>query len=145
VPATNGTIPEAPDGGHSSQVGTLFEPDLAPADDEPPEPVDAGPTAADVPVPGPAPEPPAADEVAVVLLAPTVVTDVVPGSVTAPYGLARAAPASPEGPVPAMPEVCAAAGCASVAAINSTMYVVLTTKPSGVLPKDAALLGSLRS
>jgi hypothetical protein len=148
VPVTNGAIPEAPEGGHSSQAGTLFEPAVAPADDEPREPDDAGPAVADGPVPGPAPEAPVPDEVAVVLLGPVAVTDgviVLPGSVTAPYGLVRAIPARPEVPVPATLEVCAAAVCASAAAIKSRMYVVLTTKPSGVLPKDAALLGSLIS
>jgi hypothetical protein len=145
VPVTNGAIPEAPDGGHSSQAGTLFEPAVAPAADEPREPDDAGPAVAAVPVAEPAPGAPVPDEVAVVVPGAAAVTDLVPGSVTAPYGLARAVPATPEVPVPAMLEVCAAAGCASAAAIKSRMYVVLTTKPSGVLPKDAALVGSLIS
>jgi hypothetical protein len=37
VPVKNGSIPEAPDGGHSSQAGTLPEPPAVAADD-PPEP-----------------------------------------------------------------------------------------------------------
>jgi len=51
----------------------------------------------DEPAPAPIPEPPAGEGLAEVLVAAAVVDDVaaVPGNVTAPYGFARAAPATP--------------------------------------------------
>jgi hypothetical protein len=84
VPVKNGAIPDAPEGGHSSQAGTVFELAAVPRADEPPE---ATP-----------PETPAGR-----LLEPAApFNDVaVPGNVTAPEGFV--------GPVPAMPEVWAAA------------------------------------
>lgn len=110
VPVKNGAIPDAPEGGHSSQAGTL--PDLpAGADDDPSEPDCPDDDAADVvdraetaptPAPGVAPavEPTGA---AAALEGAAVVA----GNLTAPYGVARL--------LPAMPEVWAAAGSASTA------------------------------
>jgi hypothetical protein len=37
VPVKNGCIPEAPEGGHSSQPGTLLEVTAAPVPDDPPD------------------------------------------------------------------------------------------------------------
>jgi len=72
------------------------------------------PAAADAPDPPPAPlpEPPAEEVLAVELLCPAapLVGVVVPGNVTAPYGLARLVPAVP----PVVAVVCAAAGPASM-------------------------------
>jgi hypothetical protein len=92
VPVTNGANPEAPEGGHNSQAGTLFEPAVAPVaakplDPDRPDDDDAG--VAEAPAGG--------------LFDPAAPTDgvVIPGKVTAPYGFAT--------PAPTVPEICAKA------------------------------------
>jgi hypothetical protein len=106
VPVKSGAIPAAPEGGQSTQDGTLLgraevlgaeEPlDLDCADDALAAVVDP---AEAPPTPEPTPTETAADE----LLEPAPPFDgvVVPGNVTAPYGFVR--------PMPAVPEVWAAA------------------------------------
>lgn len=83
MPVTNGAIPAAPEGGQSSQSGTLSELERAAvpvADDRP----DAGEAAgADAPGPAPAPLPGVAAE----LLGAVAAVDgaaALPGNVTAP-------------------------------------------------------------
>jgi hypothetical protein len=108
VPVTNGAIPVAPGGGQSSQAGTLLETGCAavpPADDR----LETGEAAgADLAGPAPVARPPAEEAFVVELLSPRAAADgvVIPGNVTAPYGLARR--------VPAMPEVWAEAGAAKL-------------------------------
>ena len=97
MPVTNGAIPIAPEGGQSSQSGTLFERAAVPAADAR---LDAGEAAgADAPGPAPAalPEPPTGAVIAAELLGAVRAVDggVVPGNATAPYGFARVAPATP--------------------------------------------------
>jgi hypothetical protein len=101
VPVTNGAIPVAPGGGHSSQAGTLLELVAAPTAEAPADPERPDDGAADKtgragmaaprdPTPGetPAaelPEPPETVEGAAV----------VAGNRTAPYGFASEMPAAP--------------------------------------------------
>ena len=110
VPVKNGAVPEAPEGGHKSQAGTL--PELpAVADDDPPEPDcldealaadEFGPATTVAP---PADEGPGAEPTGA---APALEgAAVIAGNLTAPYGVARL--------LPATPEVWAAAGSASTA------------------------------
>ena len=115
VPAKNGATPEAPEGAHSSQSGTLVELGLAavPTDDDPAEP-DVG--AAEVVDRGemmPAPEPTPRETPAGEVLDPAAAFDgvAVPGNVTAPYGFVR--------PLPAMLEVWAGAGPPSTTENNN--------------------------
>jgi hypothetical protein len=101
VPVTKGAIPVAPEGGQSSQAGTLFEFAAVPAVDDRLEPGVADEAAvADVlgPAPDPAEEPVAEEELAAAVLGAAATVDdvaVVPGNVTAPYGFARVVPAVP--------------------------------------------------
>jgi len=98
VPVTNGAIPVAPEGAHSSQDGTLFEPVAVPVAADPPDPCRADePAVADALDPAPVPEPPAGAGAVVELLCPATAVDsvVARGRVTAPYGLARLVPATP--------------------------------------------------
>jgi hypothetical protein len=107
VPATKAPNPDAPGGGHNSQSGAVAE--AAPedlVDEEAPAEPDAAPRveAADPPV-AVAPPVVAVEEVAVGLVG----VGVVVGNLTAPYGVARLLPATPE----VVAAVCAAAGAAS--------------------------------
>jgi len=116
LPVTNGAIPVAPEGGQSSQAGTLFELErvAVPAAADPPEAGEAA--GADVPAPAPAPDPPLEEVLAAELLGAVAAVDgatVVPGNVTAPYGFASV--------VPAMPEVWAAAAPARTTENNNAM------------------------
>jgi hypothetical protein len=101
VPVRNGARPEAPEGGHSSQAGTVPEPAGAPAPADPPEPDWPDPdwpgadwledvTAADpLDRTEAAAEPPPEEAPAVEAADPeAVVEDTVPvgGKLTAPYG-----------------------------------------------------------
>jgi hypothetical protein len=106
VPVKSGAIPDAPEGGQSSQDGTLLERAAVPGAEEPPDPdcPDDGPAEVVDPAEAtPPPEPTPTETPAVELLEPAAPFDgvVVPGNVTAPYGFVR--------PMPAMPEVWAAA------------------------------------
>jgi hypothetical protein len=97
VPVKNGAMPEAPEGGHSNQAGTLFE--LAAADDPPELGGADGAAAADVLGAAAAPGPPEEEGAAAVLLGAAAAVDgatIAPGNVTAPYGFARVVPAIPE-------------------------------------------------
>jgi hypothetical protein len=101
VPVKNGAIPEAPEGGQSSQDGTLPKRAAVPGAEEPPDPdcPDDGPAAVvDGAEATPAPEPTPTETPAGELLEPAAPFDrvVVPGNVTAPYGFVRPMPATPE-------------------------------------------------
>jgi hypothetical protein len=87
VPVTNGSIPGAPDGGHSSHAGTLLEGAPVAAPDDPPEEDDVDPLlpealdpvpAAPPPDPEPVAEPPDVNPVAGVLVAAAVEVAEVP-------------------------------------------------------------------
>jgi len=100
VPVRNGANPEAPEGGHNSQAGTLFEPAVAPVAAKPLDPLcpgddDAGVAGGAETAP---PDPPVAEVPAGGTFDPPAAPDgvVIPGNVTAPYGFARLAPAVPE-------------------------------------------------
>jgi len=100
VPVTNGAIPVAPEGGQSSQAGTLFEFAGGPAVDDPLEPSVADEAALALlgPAPDPAEEPLAEEGLATAVLGAAAAVDnvaLVPGNVTAPYGFARVVPAVP--------------------------------------------------
>jgi hypothetical protein len=100
VPVTNAAIPVAPEGGQSSQAGTLFEFAAVPAVDDPPERGVADEAAVAVlgPAPDPAEEPLAEEGLATAVPGAAAAVDdvaVVPGNVTAPYGFARVVPAVP--------------------------------------------------
>jgi hypothetical protein len=115
VPVTNGAIPVAPEGGQSSQAGTLFELErvVVPAAADPPE---AGEADVPGPAPAPVPEPPPEEVLAAELLGAVAAVDggtVVPGNVTAPYGFASV--------VPEMPGVWAAAGSARTTDNNNAI------------------------
>jgi hypothetical protein len=115
VPVTNGAIPVSPEGGHSSQSGTLFEFErpFVPAVDERPEAGAAAGAEAPGPAPAPLPKPPAEAALAAELLGvAAAVAGVVaaPRNVTAPYGFATVVPAIP----PVVAVVCAAAGAARI-------------------------------
>src|SRR5215475_1857388 len=97
-------MPDAPEGAHSSQVGTLLGGAVAIADDEPldPDRPDEGATeVAGSAGTRPRPEPALTETPAAGPVDPAAALDVVvvPGNVTAPGGPVRA--------VPALPEVCA--------------------------------------
>jgi hypothetical protein len=64
VPVTNGSIPGAPDGGHSSHAGTLLEGAAVAAPDDPPEGVALDPLLPTALDPVPAPPPPDPEPVA---------------------------------------------------------------------------------
>jgi hypothetical protein len=118
VPVKNGAIPEDPEGEHSSQSGTLFERAAVPGADEPPDPDcpdDGAAEVVDRAETTPTPEPTPAETPAGELLEPAAPFDgvVVPGNVTAPEGFV--------GPVPAMPEVWAAAASPSKTENSNTM------------------------
>lgn len=122
VPAKNGTIPDAPEGEHSSQFGTLFELAAVPGADEPPHPDcpdDGTAEGVDRAETTPPPEPTPGETPARELLDPAAAFDgvLVPGNVTAPYGFVR--------PVPAMLEIWAAAGP------PSTMESLAILTPAG--------------
>ena len=115
MPVTNGAIPVAPEGGHSSQSGTLFEFErpFVPAVDDRPEADEAAGAETPGPTPAPLPKPPAEAALAAELLAvAAAVAGVVaaPRNVTAPYGFATVVPAIP----PVVAVVCAAAGAARI-------------------------------
>ena len=100
VPVTNGAIPVAPEGGQSSQAGTLFELGAGPAVDDPlaPGAADEAVMAVLRPTPDAAEEPLAEEGFATAVLGAAAAVDdvaVVPGNVTAPYGFARVVPAVP--------------------------------------------------
>ena len=118
VPVTNGAIPVAPEGGQSSQAGTLFELERAavPAAADPPEAGEAATVGVPGPAPAPVPEPPPEEVLAAKLFGAIAAVDgatVVPGNVTPPYGFACV--------VPAMPEVWAAAAPARTTENNNAM------------------------
>ena len=100
MPVRNGANPEAPEGGHISQAGTLFEPAVAPVAAKPLDPDCPGDD--DARVAGGAetapPDPPVAEVPAGGTFDPAAPPDgaVIPGNVTAPYGFVRLAPAVPE-------------------------------------------------
>jgi hypothetical protein len=105
VPVRNGANPEAPEGAHNSQAGTLFEPAVAPVTAEPfdldcPGDDDAGVAGGAETAPL---DPPAAEVPAGGTFDPAAAPDggEIPGNVTAPYGFAR--------PAPPVPEICAKA------------------------------------
>ena len=115
MPVTNGAIPVAPEGGHSSQSGTLFEFErpFVPAVDDRPEAGEAAGAEAPGPASAPLPKPPAEAALAAELLAvAAAVAGVVaaPRNVTAPYGFATVVPATP----PVVAVVCAAPGAARI-------------------------------
>ena len=97
VPVTNGAIPVAPEGGQSSQAGTLFEFAAVPAVDDPREPGVADEAAVEAlgPAPDPAEEPLAEEGLATAVLGAAAAVADVPGNVIAPYGFARVMPAVP--------------------------------------------------
>jgi len=64
VPVTNGSIPGAPDGGHSSHAGTLLEGAVVAALDDPPGEDDVDPLPPDALDPVPAAPPPDPEPVA---------------------------------------------------------------------------------
>lgn len=116
MPVRNGANPEAPEGGHNSQAGTLFEPAVAPVADEPfdrdcPGDDDAGVAGGAETAP---PDPPVAEVPAGGTFEPAAAPDgvVIPGNVTAPYGFARLAPA--------VPEICAKAELLSTTETSNT-------------------------
>jgi len=122
VPVTNGAIPVAPEGGQSSQSGTLFEVERAsvPAADDRPDAGEAVVAEAPGPVPPPIPEPPPEEIPAVGLLCPAAAVagaGAIPRNVTAPYGFASVVPATP----PVVAVVCAAAGAARVSEIRNAV------------------------
>lgn len=130
VPVKNGAIPEAPDGEHNSQAGTLFELAAVPGADEPPDPDCPGDGAAEVverAEPTPTPELTPAETPVGELFEPAAPFDgvVVPGNVTAPYGFVR--------PVPAMPEVWAAADSPSTTENSNVMQSCLAVNPRSPL------------
>jgi hypothetical protein len=92
-------MPVAPEGGQSSQAGTLFEVERLPVPvaADPPEAGEAA--GADEPAPAPPPEPPPEEVLAAETLGAVAAADgvtVVPGNVAAPYGFACVVPAMPE-------------------------------------------------
>ena len=121
VPVRKGVTPEAPEGGHNSQLGTfpeLVDPPVPPAD--PAEPdwpeeaavADAPDRAEPDPAAEPVPEEPTAAE-APEFVAVVEAGGAIEGNCTAPYGVAR--------PAPLVPEVWAAAARAKTTQRNKTI------------------------
>ena len=115
MPVTNGAIPVSPEGGHSSQSGTLFEFErpFVPAVDDRPEADEAAGAETPGPTPAPLPKPPAEAALAAELLGAAAAVDgvaAVPRNVTAPYGFAKVVPATP----PFVAAVCAAPGAIEI-------------------------------
>ena len=101
MPVKSGGIPDASEGGQSSQDGTLLERAAVPDAAVPPDPdcPDDDPAEVVDPVEAtPPPEPTPTGTPAGELLEPAAPFDgvVVPGNVTAPYGFVRPMPATPE-------------------------------------------------
>lgn len=130
MPVKNGAIPEDPEGKHSTQAGTLLDPAAVPGADEPPDPDCPGDGAAEVverAEPTPTPELTPAETPTGELFEPAAPFDgvVVPGNVTAPYGFVR--------PVPAMPEVWAAADSPSTTENSNALQSCLAINPRSLL------------
>jgi hypothetical protein len=129
VPVKNGAIPEDPEGKHSTQAGTLLDLAAVPGADEPPDPDCPGGAAEVVEraEPTPTPELTPAETPAGELFEPAAPFDgvVVPGNVTAPYGFVR--------PVPAMPEVWAAADSPTRTENSNAMQSCLAINPRSLL------------
>ena len=132
VPVTNGSIPGAPDGGHSSHAGTLLEGAAVAVPDDPPEEDDVDPLlpealdpvpAAGPPDPEPVAEPPDVDPVAGVLVAAGVEVAEVPFVVVVRIDVVVPVPRLTTPlcvTVPGVAAVCAEAGRATAIAKGTT-------------------------
>lgn len=148
VPVKNGVIPEAPEGAHSSQSGTLLRGAGVPVADEPPDAawvedvVPALPSVLDrVLAADPVTDEAPGTELPAVAVAEVAVVAVVVGKLRAPYGFVRLVPATPR----VVAVVCAPAGKVSAIESSSAMRNGLAIKlaaPPTVSSEGAALLGS---